>query len=151
MTRLHQCRSSPGKLLRNHKRPSRSRICLRRFGRSTGSLERRQNHISRRKSSFHRYWSRSPVLTRVYRKPKWDFGLDGAGARNRAPEGGSGGLGPVLHSVMLAVLRVEYLGPDSGFRPAGFPELERVPGGPAVRLGMHQLPDLLYTLLLAPL
>lgn len=87
----------------------------------------------------------------MYRKPKRDFGLDEVGARNRTPEGELGGLGSVLHSIVLSMLRVEYLGPDSEFRPAGFPELERVPGGSTVRLGMYQLPDLLYTLLLAPL
>ncbi|XP_070149108.1 solute carrier family 49 member 4 homolog [Polyergus mexicanus] len=50
MTRLYQCRSSPSKLLRNGKRISRSRICPRRLGRSTGSLELRRNYISRSQS-----------------------------------------------------------------------------------------------------
>lgn len=49
------------------------------------------------------------------------------------------------------MLRVEHLGPYRGLRPASLPELEPVLGRPSVRLGLHQLPDVLRALLLAPL
>lgn len=155
--RLCKCRSLPSKLPRSSKRVFRdTRIRSRKLARSTGNLELCRNYVSRRASSRHVIDIILTSLTNacqmrdpICRKPRRDLQLDRA--VSQISERGLVGLSSVLRSSVHAMLRVEHLGPDRGFRFVGLPRLEPVFDSPALKLGMHQLSYMLRAMLLASL
>lgn len=78
MTRLCKCRSLPGEFPRSGKRVSRnSRIRPRKLARSTGNLELRRNHVSRRGfSCSYRYHTHTSLIKVVRRAIRLTGSLD---------------------------------------------------------------------------